>query len=130
MFDCIRKSCLPGKAPPGTVIGRCSRTQPHRARPIYVLGEQNSPVLSPNAVFCADGVALAATRRRLAGCAACSRHSYPAVKHFLESAGFHVKGEVNGCDAVAVEDGEPQRLAIVEMKRGFSLDLLLQAVER
>ena len=46
---------------------------------------------------------------------------YPAVKHFLESAGFHVKGEVNGCDAVAVEDGERQRLAIVEMKRGFSL---------
>ena len=55
---------------------------------------------------------------------------YPAVKRFLETAGFRVKGEVNGCDAVAVQDGEPQRLAIVEMKRGFSLDLLLQAVER
>jgi hypothetical protein len=55
---------------------------------------------------------------------------YPAVKCFLETAGFRVKGEVNGCDAVAVQDGEPQRLAIVEMKRGFSLDLLLQAVER
>ena len=55
---------------------------------------------------------------------------YPAVKRFLETAGFRVKGEVNGCDAVAVQDEEPQRLAIVEMKRGFSLDLLLQAVER
>jgi hypothetical protein len=54
---------------------------------------------------------------------------YPAVKRFLETAGFHVKGEVNGCDVVAV-DGEQQRLAIVEMKRGFNLDLLLQAVER
>ena len=55
---------------------------------------------------------------------------YPAVKRFLETAGFCVKGEVNGCDVVAVEDGDQQRLAIVEMKRGFNLDLLLQAVER
>lgn len=55
---------------------------------------------------------------------------YPAVKRFLEASGFRVKGEVNGCDAVAVQDGEPLRLAIVEMKLGFNLDLLLQAVER
>ena len=55
---------------------------------------------------------------------------YPAVKRFLETAGFCVKGEVNGCDVVAVEDGDQQRLAIVEMKRGLNLDLLLQAVER
>jgi hypothetical protein len=55
---------------------------------------------------------------------------YPAVKHFLEAAGFRVKGEVNGCDVVAVQDGEPVRLAIVEMKLGFSLELLLQAVDR
>jgi hypothetical protein len=55
---------------------------------------------------------------------------YPAVKRFLEAAGFRVKGEVNGCDAVAVHDGEGLRLAIVEMKLGFNLDLLLQAVER
>jgi len=55
---------------------------------------------------------------------------YPAVKRFLERAGFAVKGEVCGCDIVAVRDGEPPLLAIVEMKRGFNLDLLLQAVER
>jgi hypothetical protein len=55
---------------------------------------------------------------------------YPAVKHFLESAGFRVKGEIHGCDAVAVRDGTPLRLAIVEMKRGFTLDLLLQAMDR
>jgi hypothetical protein len=55
---------------------------------------------------------------------------YPTVKRFLERAGFRVKGEVNGCDVVAVRDGEPQRLAIVEMKLGFNLDLLLQAVDR
>lgn len=55
---------------------------------------------------------------------------YPAVKRFLESAGFHVKGEVHGCDAVAVRDGEPLRLTVVELKLGFTLDLLLQAVDR
>jgi hypothetical protein len=55
---------------------------------------------------------------------------YPAVKRFLESAGFRVKGEVHGCDAVAVRDGEPLHLAVVELKLGFTLDLLLQAVDR
>jgi hypothetical protein len=33
-----------------------------------------------------------------------------------------VKGAVNGCDIVAVWDGEPPRLAVVEMKLGFNLD--------
>jgi hypothetical protein len=55
---------------------------------------------------------------------------YPSVKCFLEAAGFAVKGEVCGCDIVAVRDGEPPLLAIIEMKRGFNLDLLLQAVDR
>lgn len=55
---------------------------------------------------------------------------YPAVKRFLEAAGFEVKGEVNGCDAVAVRSDASQTLAIVEMKLGFNLELLLQAVDR
>lgn len=55
---------------------------------------------------------------------------YPAVKRFLEAAGFVVKGEVCGCDVVAVRGAEPPLLAIVELKRGFSLELLLQAVDR
>jgi hypothetical protein len=56
---------------------------------------------------------------------------YPTVKRFLEAAGFQVKGEIHGCDIVAVHNGEePQRLAIVEMKLGFNLELLLQAVDR
>ena len=60
----------------------------------------------------------------------CETALYPAVKRFLEAGGFQVKGEVNGCDVVAVRDAEPLRLAIVEMKRGFNLELLLQAVDR
>ena len=55
---------------------------------------------------------------------------YPAVKSFLEAAGFDVKGEVKGCDAVAVRGDVPQTLAIVEMKLGFNLELLLQATDR
>ena len=55
---------------------------------------------------------------------------YPVVKRFLEEAGFTVKGEVLGCDAVAVRDSEPLRLAVVEMKLGFNLELLLQAMDR
>ena len=55
---------------------------------------------------------------------------YPPVKRYLEAAGFRVKGEVHGCDIVAVHNDEDLRLAIVELKLGFSLDLLLQAMDR
>ena len=50
---------------------------------------------------------------------------YPTVKRFLEAAGLRVKGEVAGCDVVAVREGEPPRLTVVEMKLGFNLELLL-----
>ncbi len=55
---------------------------------------------------------------------------YPAVKRFLEAAGFRVKGEVHGCDIVAIQDDDTLRLAVVELKLGFNLDLLLQATDR
>jgi hypothetical protein len=38
---------------------------------------------------------------------------YPTVRRFLEKAGFCVTGEASGCDVVAVDDGDPQRLTIV-----------------
>src|SRR5690242_5918271 len=41
---------------------------------------------------------------------------YGAVKCFLEAQGFEVKGEVCGCDIVAVRDGEPPMLVICELK--------------
>jgi hypothetical protein len=55
---------------------------------------------------------------------------YDAVKSFLERQGFEVKGEVCGCDVVAVRDGEPPVLIITEMKVGLSLELVLQGVDR
>ena len=53
---------------------------------------------------------------------------YPPVKTFLEAQGYTVKGEVNGCDLVAIRDREPS--VIVELKTGFSLPLVFQGIAR
>lgn len=41
-----------------------------------------------------------------------------------------VKGEVCGCDLVAMRGDEPPVVVIGELKLTFSLDLVLQAVDR
>ena len=53
---------------------------------------------------------------------------YAPVKAFLEGQGYDVKAEIHGCDLVAVRGAEPP--LIVELKRRFTLDLLLQGVDR
>jgi hypothetical protein len=53
---------------------------------------------------------------------------YAPVKALLEGQGYVVKGEVRGCDVVAVRAGEPP--VIVELKRVFGLGLVLQGVDR
>ncbi len=60
------------------------------------------------------------------------RSLYPPVKAFLEAQGWQVKGEIRGCDAVAVAPGPAVApiVAVVELKLGFSLDLVLQGVDR
>lgn len=55
------------------------------------------------------------------------RELYAPVKAFLERAGFEVKGELRGCDVVGVAAGQT---VIVELKLSFSLELVLQAVDR
>lgn len=55
---------------------------------------------------------------------------YAAVKNHLEALGFDAKGEICGCDVVALRAGEPPFLVIVEMKLAFTLELVLQAVDR
>lgn len=55
---------------------------------------------------------------------------YLPVKGFLEKLGFEVKGEVCGCDLVALREGEPPLVIIGELKLTFTLDLVLQAVDR
>lgn len=55
---------------------------------------------------------------------------YAPVKGFLERLGFEVKGEVCGCDVVALDQGTPVAVVIAELKLSFTLDLVLQAVDR
>ncbi|MEZ5849696.1 MAG: DUF2161 family putative PD-(D/E)XK-type phosphodiesterase [Hyphomicrobiaceae bacterium] len=55
---------------------------------------------------------------------------YAPVKRFLETLGFEVKGEVCGCDVVALDNGAPVAVVIAELKLTFTLDLVLQAVDR
>lgn len=53
---------------------------------------------------------------------------YAPVKRFLTALGYEVKAEVGDADVVAVKPGEDP--LIVELKTGFSLTLLQQAVAR
>jgi hypothetical protein len=55
---------------------------------------------------------------------------YAPVKRFLERKGFEVKGEVCGCDLVALRGEEPPIVVIGELKLAFSLELVLQGVNR
>ncbi len=55
---------------------------------------------------------------------------YKPVKRFLEKLGFEVKGEICGCDVVAVDRGTPAAVVIAELKLSFTLELVLQAVDR
>jgi hypothetical protein len=52
---------------------------------------------------------------------------YMPVHDYLESLGYQVQGEVNGCDLAAVMGDD---LIVVELKTAFNLKLLCQAVKR
>ncbi|PZE20339.1 DUF2161 domain-containing phosphodiesterase [Paenibacillus xerothermodurans] len=53
---------------------------------------------------------------------------YAPVKSYFEQLGYSVRGEVNHCDLVAMRGEEPP--VIVELKKNFSIPLLLQGIER
>jgi hypothetical protein len=53
---------------------------------------------------------------------------YAPVKLYFERLGYEVKGEVKGCDLVALRGDEPP--IIVELKLRFSLPLVLQGIDR
>lgn len=55
---------------------------------------------------------------------------YLPVKRFLEGLGFKVKGEVGGCDLVALKGDDPPLVVIGELKLTFNLELVLQGVDR
>jgi hypothetical protein len=49
------------------------------------------------------------------------------VQDYLEANGYTVRSEVKGCDITAVKGDE---LVVIELKKGFSTDLLIQATDR
>lgn len=53
---------------------------------------------------------------------------YPPVKAFLETRGYEVKAEIGACDVMAVKVGAAP--LVVELKTGFSLTLIHQAIAR
>jgi hypothetical protein len=55
---------------------------------------------------------------------------YRPIKTYLQELGLEVKGEVRGCDLVALSDASPELIVICEMKQSFTLELVLQAVDR
>ena len=55
---------------------------------------------------------------------------YLPVKVFLEGLGFVVKGEVGGCDLVALKGDNLPVVVICELKLTFNLELILQGVDR
>lgn len=55
---------------------------------------------------------------------------YLPIKRYLESLGLEVKGEVCHCDLVGLSKGQEELVVIGELKRSFTLELVLQAVER
>jgi hypothetical protein len=55
---------------------------------------------------------------------------YAPVKRFLQARGLEAKGEVRGCDVVAVSLAEPDLPVVVELKRAVTLAGVLQCVDR
>ena len=55
---------------------------------------------------------------------------YAPVKRHLQRLGFEVKGEVCGCDLVALKGDDPPLVIVGELKLGFNLDLVLQGIDR
>ncbi len=52
---------------------------------------------------------------------------YPPIADYLQKRGYSVRSEVRDCDVTAVHDDE---LVIVELKRNFNTELLIQATKR
>jgi hypothetical protein len=55
---------------------------------------------------------------------------YAPVKKFLEGLGFAVKGEIGGCDLLALSGDAPPIVVVCELKLQFNLELVLQGVDR
>jgi hypothetical protein len=55
---------------------------------------------------------------------------YLPVKRYLESLELEVKGEIRGCDVVALRGVTCPLVVVCELKRALNLELILQGVDR
>jgi hypothetical protein len=55
---------------------------------------------------------------------------YLPVKRYLKSLGLDAKGEIRGCDVVALRAGTCPIVVVCELKLAFNLELVLQGVDR
>jgi hypothetical protein len=53
---------------------------------------------------------------------------YPPLKEFFTQQGYDVKGEIQNCDVIAIQEGMP--IIVIELKLSLNLTILLQAVDR
>ena len=51
----------------------------------------------------------------------------PPIQEYLEANGYTVRSEVRNCDITAVKEDD---LIVIELKKGFTTDLLIQATDR
>jgi len=58
---------------------------------------------------------------------ACETDLYEPIRKYLESNGYTVRSEVNHCDVTATKGDD---LIVIELKRQFNVDLLIQATAR
>jgi hypothetical protein len=80
------------------------------------------------ATFSWYGVAKSESRKKAAPVA--ETLLYGPVKRFIEGLGFSAKGEIGGCDLLALSPHAPPIAVVCELKREFNLELVLQAVDR
>jgi hypothetical protein len=67
------------------------------------------------------------SHRQKRGAAPLEADLYPVVESFFSAQGYTVKGEVCGCDLVAVKGDD---IVVAELKLTFNIKLLYQAVRR
>ena len=89
-------------------------------------GESSVVAPGPGASRCRA----AANSVGIAGATDLETSLYLPVKRFLEGLGFTVKGEIGGCDLLALREGGAPLVVIGELKVRFNLELILQAVDR
>jgi hypothetical protein len=113
-------------------VARVAFDKAVRERPgrIHLAAEDSPPSRQDTHCLLNSGIGRSMPREQRSDSKRSETSLYGPVKGYLEALGFTVKGEVCGCDLVALRGDEPPMVVVGELKLSFSLDLVLQAVDR